>query len=124
MLTLTNDGMHEWTQFFVSKNKKCLWFDKLQQMRSKTAKRTRNVHRSIDLTNPPEDFLMQLQWYHETANGTGRYVPSPKTKDVDQTFVPVQSCLGLVHFDYNHGVYTLTQNGQLARFRRLMYSIN
>ena len=101
-----------------------MWFGKLQQMRSKTGKRTRNVNHSIDLTNPPEDLLMQLQWYHETKKRSGHYVPSPKTKYVDRTFVHVSSCLGLVNFDCKKGVYTLKKNGQLSRFKRLMNSIN
>ena len=109
---------------FKSGDQKKLWFGKLQQMRSKTGKRTRNVHRSIDLTCPPEDLLMQLQWYHETHTRSGRYVPSPRTKDVDTTFVHVSACLGLVTFDYKQGVYTLKKNGQLSRFKRLMNSIN
>lgn len=93
--------------FVNKKGKKELWFGKLQQMRSKTGKKTRNVHRSIDLTDPPDDLTMQLQWYHEKRRRSGQYVPSPKTRDVDRTFVPVQSCLGLVQLDYNRGVYTL-----------------
>ena len=92
-------------------------------MRSKVGNRSRNVHRSIDLTNPPQDLTMQLQWYHEARKKSGRYVPSPKTKDVDRAFVPVQSCLGLVEFVCSKGVYTLKPNGQLRRFKRLMNAI-
>ena len=110
--------------FVNERGRKKLWFGKLQQMRSKTGKRTRNVHRSIDLTNPPADLTMQMQWYHETRKGSGKYVPSPKTKNVDRTFVPVQSCLGLVKLDHRRGVYVLKKDGQLTRFKRLLSSIN
>ena len=109
---------------FKSDGKKKLWFGKLQQMRSRAGKRTRNVHCSIDLTCPPEDLMMQLQWYHETKRGSGRYVPSPRTKDVDRTFVHVSACLGLVHFNCKRGIYTLKKNGQSGRFKRLMNSID
>ena len=37
---------------------KQLWFDKLQQMRTKHACRTRNVHDSMNLCNPPDDLKM------------------------------------------------------------------
>ena len=72
----------------------------------------------------PNDLLMQRQWYHETRKGSRRYVPSPKTKDVDRTFVPLKSCLGLAQLDCKKGVYTLKRNGQTTRFKRLMNSIN
>ena len=82
------------------------------------------MHHSIDLTDPPEDLTMQLQWYHEKRKGSKRYVPSPKTKTVDRTFVHVTSCLGLVQFECSKGVYTLKKNGQMTRFKRLLDSIN
>ena len=110
--------------FVGQRGKKKLWFGKLQQMRSKAGKKSRNVHSSIDLTNPPEDLTMQLQWYHETRRGSGRYVPSPRTKNVDRTFVPVQSCLGLVQLEQSRGTYVVKKNGQMTRFRRLLSSIN
>ena len=103
---------------------KQLWFGKLQQMRTKQARRTRNVHYSIDLTNPPDDLKMQLQWYHETRKGSGRYHPSLRTVTVDRTFVDVESCLGLAKFKFQNDCYVLVDNGQLQRFRRLMNSIN
>ena len=103
---------------------KQLWFGKLQQMRTKQARRTRNVHYSIDLTNPPDDLKIQLQWYHETRKGSGRYHPSLRTVTVDRTFVDVESCLGLAKFKFQNDCYVLVDNGQLQRFRRLMNSIN
>ena len=107
---------------FLDKNKKKkLWIGKLQQMRSKCAGRRRNVHDSISLTNPPQDLTMQLQWYHEAKRG--RYVPTRKTVNVDKSFVDVAACLGLVTLEYKHGYYTLADNGQLRRFRRLMSTI-
>ena len=103
---------------------KKLWFGKLQQMRTKRARRTRNVHDSIDLCNPPDDLKMQLQWYHETRKGSGRYHPSLRTVSVDKTFVDVESCLGLAKLKYDDNCYVVVNNGQLQRFRRLMNSIN
>ena len=110
--------------FVDERGRKKIWFGKLQQMRSISGKRTRNVHSSIDLTNPPQDLTMQMQWYHETRKGSGKYVPSPKTRNVDRTFVPVQSCLGLVELEHRRDVYVLKKNGQLHRFKRLLCSIN
>ena len=111
---------------FVHKKQKTkqLWFGKLQQMRSKRGQRSRNVHNSIDLCSPPSDLTMQLQWYHETTKGSGRYVPSIRTHNVDRTFVHVSACLGLVKFEYKRNAYVLAKNGQLERFKRLMKSIN
>ena len=67
---------------------------------------------------------MQLQWYHETRRGSGKYLPSIRTVDVDKTFVHVESCLGLVKLRYEDNYYVLDNNGQLDRFKRLMNSIN
>ena len=91
-------------------------------MRTKRGDRTRNVHNSIDLCSPPDDLMMQLQWYHETRTGSGRYVPSTRTCDIDRTFVHITSCLGLVEMKYTsvRGEYVLLDNGQLERFHRLM----
>ena len=100
-----------------------MWIGKLQQMRSKVAGRRRNVHDSISLTDPPQDLTMQLQWYHEAKRG--RYLPTRKTVNVDKSFVDVAACLGLVTLEYKHGYryYTLADNGQLRRFKRLMSTI-
>jgi hypothetical protein len=107
---------------FLDKNKKKqMWIGKLQQMRSKVAGRRRNVHDSISLTDPPQDLTMQLQWYHEAKRG--RYLPTRKTVNVDKSFVDVAACLGLVTLEYKHGYYTLADNGQLRRFKRLMSTI-
>ena len=103
---------------------KKLWFDKLQQMRSKIGGRTHNLHQSVDLLNPPQDLKMQCQWYHETKKKSGKYLPSTRTVNVDRKFVDVQTCLGLVEFKCTNGVYTLLSNGQMKRFRRLMNAIN
>ena len=103
---------------------KKMWFGKLQQMRTKRNQRTRNVHDSIDLCDPPPDLTMQIQWYHETRKGSARYVPSVLTTNVDRTFVHVNSCLGLCEFKYVRGAHVLSNNGQLERFKRLMKSIN
>ena len=103
------------------KNK--LWLGKLQQMRSKVGSKSRNVHNSVDLTSPPDDLLMQLQWYHETRRVPGKYVPSC-SYNVDKTFVDVDACLGLAQLEYIDGRYSLVQNGQLRRFKQLMNSIN
>lgn len=103
---------------------KKLWFGKLQQMRSKIGGRTRNLHQSIDLCDPPQDLKMQCQWYHETRKKSRKYVPSTRTVNVDKKFVDVQTCLGLVEFKYTNGVYTLVSNGQMKRFRSLMNVIN
>ena len=92
---------------------KQLWFGKLQQMRTRQALRTRNVHDSIDLCNPPDDLMMQLQWYHETRKGSGRYHPSLRTVSVYKTFVDVESCLGLAQLKYDNNSYVLVDNGQL-----------
>ena len=105
------------------RGKKKLWLGKLQQMRSKVGSRTRNVHDSIDLTTPPKDLLMQLQWYHETRKGSGKYVPS-SSYNVDKKFVDLKPCLGLAQLEYINGKYSLVKNGQLRRFKRLMNSIN
>ena len=110
--------------FIHSDGSKKLWLGKLQQMRSKAGRRTRNLHNSVDLCNPPEDLRMQCQWYHETRKGSHRYVPSARTVNVDKKFVHVSSCLGLVELDYNSGVYTMADNGKLDRFKRLMDTIN
>ena len=104
--------------------RKKLWFGRLQQMRSKIGGRTRNLHQSVDLTNPPQELKMQCQWYHETKKKSGKYVPSSRTVNVDKSFVDVQTCLGLVEFECTNGVYTLAANGQMKRFRRLMNTIN
>ena len=103
---------------------KKLWFGKLQQMRSKIGGRTRNLHQSVDLLNPPQDLKMQCQWYHETKKKSGKYVPSTRTVNVDRKFVDVATCLGLVEFKCTNGVYTLLPNGQMKRFRRLMIAIS
>ena len=88
-----------------------MWFGKLQQMRTKHNQGTRNVHDSIDLCDPPpDDLTMQIQWYHETRKGSGRYVPSVHTANVDRTFVHVNSCLGLCEFKYVRGAYVLSNN--------------
>jgi len=109
---------------FMNGTVKQLWFGKLQQMRTKRGRRTRNVHDSISLINPPNDLKMQLQWYHETRKGSGKYHPSLRTTTVDRTFVDVESCLGLVKLEFKNKFYIPTNNGQLQRFKRLMNSIN
>ena len=53
--------------------RKKLWFGRLQQMRSEIGGRTRNLHQSVDLTNPPQDLKMQCQWYHETKKKYGKH---------------------------------------------------
>ena len=101
-----------------------LWIGKLQQMRSKKGKRSRNMHEAVDLCDPPDDLRMQCQWYHETRSGSGRYYPSARTVNVDRAFVHVSSCLGLVKLCYSNGVYTISPPEQLERFKRLMNVIN
>ena len=94
-------------------------------MRSKRGQKTRNVHQSIDLCSPPEDLMLQLQWYHETRPGSGRYLPSARTKNVDRQFVHVSACLGLVKMKHNdRNECVLVGDEQLPRFTRLMDSIN
>ena len=99
--------------FVHSDGAKRLWLGKLQQMRSKTGTRTHNVHHSIDLCDPPEDLRMQCQWYHETRKGSGKYVPSAGTVNIDKKFVHVSSCLGLVDLVWSNNVYTMKDNGQM-----------
>ena len=91
---------------------------------SKTGTRTHNVHHSIDLCDPPEDLRMQCQWYHETRKGSGKYVPSAGTVNIDKKFVHVSSCLGLVDLVWSNSVYTMKDNGQMERFIRLMRTIS
>ena len=110
--------------FVHSDGTKKLWLGKLQQMRSKTGQRTRNMHHSIDLCDPPEDLRMRCQWYHETRAGSGKYVPSARTVNVDKKFVHVSSCLGLVDLVWSNRVYTMKDNGQMERFTRLMRTIS
>ena len=110
--------------FVHADGKKKLWIGKLQQMRSKIGRNTRNLHRSIDLCNPPADLKMQCQWYHETSKGSGRYRPSVRTVNVDKAFVDAGACLGLVELEYQNSYYTIVANGQLDRFNRLMNAIN
>ena len=107
--------------FLDKERNKKMWIGKLQQMRSKCAGRRRNVHKSISLTDPPTDLKMQLQWYHQVKRG--RYVPTRKTVNVDKSFVDVQACLGLVKLNYKRGYYTLADNGQKKRFKKLMNAI-
>lgn len=77
--------------FVHSDGAKRLWLGKLQQMRSKTGKKTHNVHHSIDLCDPPEDLRMQCQWHHETLIGSGKYVLSAGTVNIDKKFVHLSS---------------------------------
>ena len=103
---------------------KKLWIGKLQQMRSKIGRGTRNLHRSIDLCNPPDDLQLQCQWYHETRRRSGHYTPTSRTVNVDMNFVHVKSCLGLVNLKYNaRGYYTISP-AELNRLKRIMRTIN
>ena len=93
-------------------------------MRSKHGGRTRNLHQSVDLCSPPADLKMQCQWYHETRKGSGKYIPSVRTVNVDKKFVDVGSCLGLVELEHVGGYYKLVANGQKKRLNRLIKTIN
>lgn len=109
--------------FIHDDGSKKLWLGKLQQMRSKKGKRSRNLHQSVDLCDPPDDLQMQCQWYHETQSGSRRYVPSARTVNIDRSFVHVTSCLGLVKLRHCNGIYTIDPLDQLERFKRLMRTI-
>ena len=63
-------------------------------------------------------------WYHETRKGSGKYVPSAGTVNIDKKFVHVSSCLGLVDLVWSNNVYTMKDNGQMERFIRLMRTIS
>ena len=110
--------------FVMDNGDKKMWIGKLQQMRSKIGNKSRNLHNSVDLCNPPDDLRLQCQWYHETRRGSGRYKPSVRTTNVDRSFVHISSCLGLIDLEYNNGFYTVTQNEQMERLRRIMDTIH
>ena len=69
-----------------------VWIGKLQQIRG--GPRTGNLHGPIDLCRPDKKYTLQLQWYHETRKGSGRYVPSKDTKTLDRKFVSLKTCWG------------------------------
>ena len=102
----------------------CGWASCSKCERSKIGRKTRNLHDSIDLCDPPNDLKMQCQWYHEVRPRSGKYRPSIKTVNVDKKFVHVEACLGLVDLEYIDGFYSIVDNGQLGRFKRLMNAIN
>ena len=103
---------------------KKLWIGKLQQMRSKIGRGTRNIHRSIDLCNTPDDLQLKCQWHHETRRRSGHYSPTSRTVNVDMNFVHIKACLGLVNLTYNaRGYYTIAP-AELDRLKRIMSTIN
>ena len=110
--------------FLHNNQEKRLWIGKLQQMRGKFSGRTRNVHHSIDLCDPPPDLLLQCQWYYETRKGSGKYKPSVKTRDVDNKFVQIKSCLGLIDMERRRDYYIISDKNQLNRILRIMDKIN
>lgn len=94
-----------------------VWIGKLQQIRG--GPRTGNLHGPIDLCRPNKRYSLQLQWYHETRKGSGRYVPSRATKNLDRKFVSLKACLGLaVLKTHKNGVKTIVPNGQWERWQR------